>query len=580
MRFNRSVPWVLITTALSFVPVMQSADAQDDITDDEVWLVDGIGGDDMNTGKGSWANARETIQSVLTDGDLEPGDRIWVRATTYTLTSTTDTYLLTDGVWLLGGFAGTETNRKQAKPYINETILDGDNVAYHVVTAIELAEDDPETVTRLDGFIIRNGDATGDSAHPRGGGLIMRNADEDPESNNFYLKVSRCRFQDNVASRGGAVAVYRPMNNMVAASHNLELTNCEFSGNSAINGGAIWVWGARALINNSLFFANTATSKGGAILLASSCDWSFVDCDTHSHCLVFSQQTHVDVNCCTITGNEANNGSGGGEAGGIYAFFHMTLDVVGSIIWGNVDGSNATNTEQAQISREHFCELELVDTADYSYIEDLDIYAGSGNIGNLELSPDFVNPSQNNYRLKSSSPCIDAGAFGIDFPIDVLDFNNDSNTTEPTPDLDQLRRVRNCVVDMGCYEHECDCEADLVSSLNFQPPGDGAVNAADLAFLLGEWGNGVTSLADMVTSATFQPPPDGNVDAADLAYLLGSWGTCPEECNCEQELMGGSSAMNPFENTEVGDLLDQLLEEKDPETQSALIEDLLELLAP
>lgn len=140
MRFNRSVPWVLITTALSFVPVMQSADAQDDITDDEVWLVDGIGGDDMNTGKGSWANARETIQSVLTDGDLEPGDRIWVRATTYTLTSTTDTYLLTDGVWLLGGFAGTETNRKQAKPYINETILDGDNVAYHVVTAFETAE--------------------------------------------------------------------------------------------------------------------------------------------------------------------------------------------------------------------------------------------------------------------------------------------------------------------------------------------------------------------------------------------------------------------------------------------------------
>jgi hypothetical protein len=33
-------------------------------------------------------------------------------------------------------------------------------------------------------------------------------------------------------------------------------------------------------------------------------------------------------------------------------------------------------------------------------------------------------------------------------------------------------------------------------------------------------------LGDVVSSATFQPPPDGLVDAADLAYLLGAWGSC------------------------------------------------------
>ena len=71
------------------------------------------------------------------------------------------------------------------------------------------------------------------------------------------------------------------------------------------------------------------------------------------------------------------------------------------------------------------------------------------------------------------------------------------------------------------------CFADLVDSRTFQPPPDGAVNAADLAFLLGEWGSNPGSPADIVTSATFQPPPDGNVDAADLAFLLGDWGACP-----------------------------------------------------
>jgi hypothetical protein len=65
--------------------------------------------------------------------------------------------------------------------------------------------------------------------------------------------------------------------------------------------------------------------------------------------------------------------------------------------------------------------------------------------------------------------------------------------------------------------------ADFVSSTTFQPPGDGVVDAADLAFLLGEWGANPGSPADIVSSTTFEPPGDGVVDAADLAYLLGEW---------------------------------------------------------
>jgi hypothetical protein len=70
------------------------------------------------------------------------------------------------------------------------------------------------------------------------------------------------------------------------------------------------------------------------------------------------------------------------------------------------------------------------------------------------------------------------------------------------------------------------CAADIVTSATFQPPPDGTVNGADLAYLLGEWGNNPGSLADIVTSRTFAPPPDGKVDGADLAFLLGAWGAC------------------------------------------------------
>lgn len=64
---------------------------------------------------------------------------------------------------------------------------------------------------------------------------------------------------------------------------------------------------------------------------------------------------------------------------------------------------------------------------------------------------------------------------------------------------------------------------DLVDALSFLPPPDGVINAADLAFLLTQWGANPGSPADFVSSTTLQPPPDGVVDASDLAILLGNW---------------------------------------------------------
>ncbi len=70
------------------------------------------------------------------------------------------------------------------------------------------------------------------------------------------------------------------------------------------------------------------------------------------------------------------------------------------------------------------------------------------------------------------------------------------------------------------------CAGDTVNNVTFQPPGDGVIDGADLAYVLGAWGNNPGSTADMVSNVTFQPPGDGVVDGADLAYMLGHWGTC------------------------------------------------------
>jgi hypothetical protein len=99
---------------------------------------------------------------------------------------------------------------------------------------------------------------------------------------------------------------------------------------------------------------------------------------------------------------------------------------------------------------------------------------------------------------------------------------------EPNYDADADLNGDNVIdeLDQQMFNEELPpCAGDVVSSATFAPPPDGVADGADLAYLLGAWGN-EPSCADMVTSRTFQPPPDGKVDGADLAYLLGAWGRC------------------------------------------------------
>jgi glucose/arabinose dehydrogenase len=108
-------------------------------------------------------------------------------------------------------------------------------------------------------------------------------------------------------------------------------------------------------------------------------------------------------------------------------------------------------------------------------------------------------------------------------PLGELYITDGSSVRRIIPEGGVIDRNDNGIAD-GC--ERAPCPGDIVSSDTFQPPPDGQVDAADLAFLLGAWGANPGSLADMVTSRTFAPPPDGMVDGADLAYLLGAWGVC------------------------------------------------------
>jgi len=542
----------------------------------QVYRVDGVSGNDGNAGFPTWSDALQTIQEAI--DRASGGDEIWVKAGIYKPgTSIGSTFSLEPGVAVHGGFAGTETLRTQADPYVNLTYLSGDDVtgmgddALHVVTSINPVID-PQVgaITRLDGFIIEDGNADAEDEDAEGGGLlVLGNA----SSSQIVLAVSRCRFANNQADFGGAVAVHRT-GGVAFTKLTVQLINCQFMENAAIDGGAVWVSGGAAIVTNSLFVDNSATANGGAMHFRQICDDEPIDdCGEYS-CINF-QQTGGVVQNCTVVWNTA-----GSLGGGIWAErgIQAGLDIRASIFRDNSDGSSPT-LEKEQIAQNIYCirQNEVPDViVTFSAIEadPLLVYAG---FDNIDDDPLFVNGSlPGDYRLQAGSPAIEAGDVNAStFPEDTLDFDRDGDDAELAVDLAvNPWRIFGAEIDMGAYEFTFvngSCQSDCVDS-SFNPPPDGEVDGADLAILLADWGPCAPPCCSDSVGSDFLPPPDGEVDGADLAVLLDNWGPCSES------LLGGGSGGSLLEDETLSSLLEELLETGDAalaETIAALLQEMM-----
>ena len=368
----------------------------------------------------SWTDALTNLNSAL--GIAADGDEIWVAAGTYypsqgwnvaNGTASTDSreesFRIPSGVKVYGGFAGTETAISQRANYgtgeANETILSGDlnqdddsggdnsENAFHVVF---LYEDDSDT--RLDGFSIKDGSATGSNGYEKlGGGIYIYRGDTPV--------IENCNISGNSASDygGGMYVIYCTPT----------ITNSYFADNGAKNGGALSIFGNPGTFTNCVFSGNAAVEKGGALRI----------CENNSN-----------VVNCTFSGNRAADGGG-------LIIDNCSPTIKNSVIWNNsasVSGNQVYNTSSSPIFS--YCDIQGGRAA---FGDD-----GGNSItytDNIDQNPFFVDPvdpadaptTSGDFRLYNGSPCLNSG---------------DNSANSETYDIAGNARIQGGTIDMGSYE--------------------------------------------------------------------------------------------------------------------------------
>lgn len=370
---------------------------------------------------GSWATATSDLNwavntAAAIHNTFGSWTDVWVKEGTYYGDTTSESaFTIVEGIWVYGGFTGTETSLSQRNFYDHPSILDGQHSRRVLDQPTGYLEQ-----TLWDGFTIQNGYSTNGP-----GGAYLRNK--------TYLYD--CEIINNTGVRGGGVIAY-------AAS----LDNCRFRGNVSTgtnsNDGGGALMSSYSTINRCTFTHNRAAKNGGGVYIADA-----NTSNTLSNCLitnntaangggVYCQTSSAIIYNSTIVNNEATS-----AGAGIYAT--SMKRVANSIVWGNRTTAGAISSIDGN----------AIDCF-YSAVEGG--YSGTGNVILLPdslmggvYSPKFVNPSATvgyldntpnpNWHLQNGSVCVNRGS-------------NSYVSGDNSTDLDFNTRILNDTVDMGCYE--------------------------------------------------------------------------------------------------------------------------------
>lgn len=260
----------------------------------------------------------------------------------------------------------------------------------------------------------------------------------------------------------------------------------------AESGGGVYLtaddaWFERTEIRNcSAWFGG-----GGAYIPAGNA--TFANCIIRGNRIgVMATGARVRIVNSTIVGNQMSPVIGPGPAG-VAATSETT--VVNSIVRDNEGQYN----------------IGWGATARYS-----NVGGGFPGEGNIDADPLFTT----GYRIRSDSPCVDAGDNNA-IPAELIADRDGNWRRCDHPFVADTGKGSVPIVDIGAYEFTI-CTGDV--------DDDGEVGVADLAIILGCFGlcegdAGWDGRANLVPAASFPPASAECVDLADLARMLADFGS-------------------------------------------------------
>jgi len=211
------------------------------------------------------------------------------------------------------------------------------------------------------------------------------------------------------------------------------IDRCRFEHNYGINGGGLYLircFDNPCSITNSLFANNTSGHFGGGLAI---CDSSPLMAN-----LTVVNNTSIGVNC-----------------GGIFFYQLSSPEVWNCIVYGNYNSAPLeepvqmwTWTYDNHAPKFHNCLIQY-GLENISNPENITVYENC-----LDEDPLFADPEEENYRLSSSSPCINAGS--PETPAVVLNGF----------DLDGNPRVSDDCIDIGAYEYDNTSVQESIQNVN------------------------------------------------------------------------------------------------------------------
>lgn len=360
------------------------------------------------------------------------------------------------------------------------------------------------TGTRIQGFTVRNGFRDWSANDPDGGALLIENG--------AGVAVVGCRFENNFADRnGGAIAIRNGAGvvridgcdffdnstsqdpgltggGAIYGAASTSILRCTFGRNAGLRGGAILMRGSFGLdLTHSNFFENTADYFGGAV--SAEVNGSSTTASLRASNLLFagnvaqrgggaistetphvSSTVQVELVNSTFVSN-ASVSTFAAYGGGALSFVNANAELTDCLLWQNSSGGTGDQILLGSGSLDvSFCDVEGGAAG----------VGGTGGAlnwgaGNLSADPGFVDPDgadgnpttfgDNVYRLKPTSPCLDAGD-SIHALADVTDIDGDLDFGELVPlDLNLKPRFKDLPsvpdtgvgsppIDLGCFERQ------------------------------------------------------------------------------------------------------------------------------